>query len=91
MKDNKEEKSLIRSSSVEYVTFIAATGQGGVDAIYANEHKWLTQKMMGTLYSVETHTVNYHLKKIFSDSELDENSVVRNFLITANSGKAYQT
>jgi hypothetical protein len=91
MKDNKEEKSLIRSSSVEYVTFIATTGKGGVDAIYADENIWLTQKMMGTLYSVETHTVNYHLKKIFSDNELDENSVVRNFLITANSGKAYQT
>jgi len=46
---------------------------------------------MGTLYNVETHTVNYHLKKIFIDSELDENSVVRNFRITAQDGKNYYT
>ncbi len=90
-KDNKKEKSLIRSSTAEYLTFIAATGEGGVDAIYADENVWLTQKMMGTLYNVETHTVNYHLKKIFSDSELDESSVIRKFRITAKDGKNYDT
>jgi hypothetical protein len=88
---NKEEKSLIRSSSAEYLTYIAATGEGGVDAIYADENIWLTQKMMGTLYNVETHTINYHLKKIFSDNELDEGSVIRNFRITAKDGKNYDT
>ena len=46
---------------------------------------------MGTLYNVETHTINYHLKKIFSDSELEENSVIRKFRITANDGKTYNT
>lgn len=46
---------------------------------------------MGTLYNVETHTVNYHLKKIFSDSELEEIAVIRNFRITANDGKSYET
>jgi hypothetical protein len=93
MKKNKnnEAKSLIRSSSAEYLTFIAATGEGGVEAIYADENIWLTQKMMGTLYSVETHTINYHLKKIFSDLELEENSVVRNFRITATDGKNYNS
>lgn len=90
-KENKDEKSVIRSSTAEYLTFIAATGDGGVEAIYADENIWLTQKMMGTLYSVETHTVNYHLKKIFLDSELEENSVVRKFRITALDGKNYNT
>jgi hypothetical protein len=91
-KDNKiESNSLIRSSSAEYLTFIAATGEGGIDAIYADETIWLTQKMMGTLYNVETHTVNYHLKKIFTDNELDENSVIRKFRITALDGKNYNT
>jgi hypothetical protein len=90
-KEIKGEKSLIRSSSAEYLTFIAATGEGGVEAIYADENIWLTQKMMGTLYNVETHTINYHLKKIFTDLELDENSVVRNFRITALDGKNYNT
>lgn len=90
-KANKNEVSIVRSSTAEYLTFIAATGEGGVDAIYADENVWLTQKMMGTLYNVETHTVNYHLKKIFSDSELEESAVIRNFRITAKDGKSYDT
>lgn len=90
MKENNK-KSLVRSSSAEYLTFIAATGDGGVDAIYADENIWLSQKMMGALYNVETHTINYHLKKVFNDNELDENSVIRNFRITAQDGKNYNT
>ena len=91
MKENNNKKSLVRSSSAEYLTFIAATGEGGVDAIYADENIWLSQKMMGALYNVETHTINYHLKKVFNDNELDENSVIRNFRITAQDGKNYNT
>lgn len=90
-RETNDKKTLIRSSSAEYLTYIASTGDGGVDAVYADENIWLTQKMMGTLYNVETHTINYHLKKIFSDSELEENSVIRNFRITANDGKNYNT
>lgn len=91
MKKNKADNQLIRSSSVEYLTFIASTGDGGVNAIYQDENIWLSQKMMGELYQVETHTINYHLKKIFVDSELEENSVIRNFRITAEDGKTYNT
>lgn len=47
--------------------------------------------MMGLLYDVETHTINYHLKKVFSDSELVEDAVIRNFRITAADGKSYNT
>lgn len=90
MKKNSNNNSL-RSSSVEYLTFIAATGDGGVNAIYQDENIWLSQKMMGELYQVETHTINYHLKKIFDDSEIEEKSVVRNFRITASDGKNYNT
>ncbi len=91
--DMKEERknSVIRSSSIEYLTFIAATGDGGVNAVYQDENIWLSQKMMGELYHVEPHTINYHLKKIFSDSELEENAVTRNFRITAQDGKSYNT
>ena len=81
----KHEISLVRSSAAEYLTFVAASGQGGVEAVYADENVWLTQKMMGQLYDVETHTINYHLKKVFSDSELQEEAVIRNFRITASS------
>lgn len=59
--------------------------------VYADENIWLSQKMTGILYNIETHTVNYHLKKIFSDHELDEDSVIRDFRITANDGKGYNT
>ena len=86
-----QNKQLIRSSAVEYLSFIASTGQSGVEAIYADENIWLTQKLMAALYDIETHTVNYHLKKIFADSELSEDSVIRNFRITATDGKTYNT
>ncbi|MCF8089995.1 MAG: virulence RhuM family protein [Desulfotignum sp.] len=89
--DIKKVTSLIRSSAAEYLTFVASTGKGGVEAVYSDEDIWLTQKMMGVLYNVETHTVNYHLKKVFSDSELEEDSVIRNFRITAADGKNYNT
>lgn len=85
------EVSLVRSSAAEYLTFVAASGQGGVEAVYADENVWLTQKMMGLLYDVETHTVNYHLKQIFDDAELEPGSVIRKFRITAAAGKTYDT
>ncbi|MFN8772389.1 MAG: RhuM family protein, partial [bacterium] len=84
-------RSLMRSSAAEYLTFVAAAGQGGVEAIYADENVWLTQKMMGLLYDVETQTINYHLKKVFADSELAEEAVIRSFRITAADGKGYDT
>lgn len=91
MRKKKTPAPTIRSSAAEYLTFVAASGEGGVEAVYANEDIWLSQKMMAVLYDVETHTINYHLKKIFSDSELEENSVIRNFRITAKDGKNYNT
>ncbi|KTT25687.1 virulence RhuM family protein [Pseudacidovorax intermedius] len=83
--------AITRSSAAEYLTFVAAAGQGGVEALYADENVWLTQKMMGQLYDVETPTINYHLKKVFADRELVEDAVIRNFRITATDGKTYDT
>lgn len=91
MKKDKREISIVRSSAAEYLTFITATGESDVNAVYYDENVWLTQKMMGLLYNVETHTINYHLKKIFADGEIDENSVIRKFRITATDGKTYNT
>jgi hypothetical protein len=79
--DNKD-MSITRSSAVEYLTFVAAQGNGGVEVVYADEDIWLTQKMMGVLCDVKTHTINYHLKKVFADNELAEDSVIRKFRIT---------
>jgi len=90
-KSGKKETSIVRSSAAEYLTFVAASGKGGVEAVYVDENIWLTQKMMGVLYDIETHTINYHLKKVFADSELEEDSVILNFRITAADGKNYNT
>ena len=91
MAKKKQEVSIFRSSAAEYLTFVAAAGSGGVEAVYADESIWLTQKMMGQLYDVETHTINYHLKNVFVDSELQEEAVIRKFRITAADGKNYDT
>ena len=67
----KKDKITIRSSAAEYLTFITASG---VDAVYADENVWLSQKIMAELYGVAVSTVNEHLKKIFFDSESEEDS-----------------
>jgi hypothetical protein len=59
-KKSGKEVSIVRSSAAEYLTFIAASGTGGIDAVYDDENIWLTQKMMGVLY-VDVRTINYHL------------------------------
>lgn len=87
----KNAVSIVRSSAAEYLTFVAAAGQGGVEAVYADENVWLTQKMLAQLYDVDVRTINYHLKKVFADSELEADSVIRNFRITATDGKSYNT
>ena len=83
--------SLARSSAAEYLSFVAATGQGGVEAVYADENVWLSQKMMGQLYDVDVRTISYHLKNVFAVHELEENSVIQSFRITAADGKSYDT
>jgi hypothetical protein len=87
----KQAVSIARSSAAEYLTFVAASGQGGVEAVFIDGTVWLTQKMMGQLYNVNVRTVSEHLKKIFVDTELQEDSVIRKFRITAADGKSYDT
>lgn len=56
-----------------------------------DENVWLTQKLIAELFNIDVRTVNEHLKNIFNEQELDENSVVRNFRITATDNKEYDT
>ena len=88
-----KDKEKIRSSAAEYLTYAASVGnrQDSIEMRYEDENIWLTQKMMAALYDVDVRTINYHVKKIFSDSELQENSVIRKFRITAADGKSYST
>ena len=89
----KKDQITIRSSAAEYLTYVASVGdqRDSIEMRYEDENIWLTQKMMATLYDVGTNTINYHIKKIFEDSELQENSVIRKFRITASDGKSYNT
>ena len=56
-----------------------------------DENVWLTQKLIAELFKISIPTVNEHFKNIFEEQELAENSVIRNFLITAKDGKNYDT
>jgi len=91
MKTLDAKGDIVRSSAAEYLTFIAAGGAGGIETVYADGDIWLSQKTMAQLYDVGVRTINYHLITIFSDSELQKDSVIRNFRITATDGKIYDT
>jgi len=84
MDENVEEQSQI----------IFYTGEDGavhVGVFYAEENLWLTQKQMAELFGVDVRTVSEHLRNIFDSNELDEQSVIRKFRITAADGKKYNT
>ncbi len=84
----KKDEITIRSSAAEYLTYIAAIGDNpeAIEVRYEDENIWLTQKMLATVYGVEVNTINYHIKKIYEDNELNENSTIRNFRIVQKEG-----
>ena len=93
MESEKKDSALVRSSAAEYLTFVASTGEDkdSIEMRYEDENIWLTQKMMATLYDVSVAAINQHLKKIFEDGELQEEAVIKKYLITATDGKKYNT
>ena len=90
---NKKKEITIHSSAAEYLTYVASTGSNSdsFEMRYEDENIWLTQKMMATLYDVSVSAINQHLKRIFEDNELVEESVIKKYLITASDGKSYST
>ena len=90
---NKKKEITIHSSAAEYLTYVATTGSNSdsFEMRYEDENIWLTQKMMATLYDVSVSAINQHLKRIFEDNELVEESVIKKYLITASDGKSYST
>ncbi len=87
----KKKSVNIASSTAEYLTYVASVGSNddNLEMRYEDENIWLTQKMIATLYDVSVSAVNQHLKTIFKDGELVENSVIKKYLITATDGKKY--
>lgn len=80
------QNELIRSSAAEYLTYIAASGEEGIEIRYQDENIWLTQKMLSSIYEVGLPTINHHINQIFNDNELDKNSTIRNFRIVQKEG-----
>lgn len=89
----KEEEITIHSSAAEYLTYVASVGDNpdSMEMRYEDENIWLTQKMVAVLYDVTVSAINQHLKRIFEDGELLQESVVKKYLITAADGKSYST
>lgn len=72
MSEKKKHAVSIRSFAAAYLTCVVASGEGGVEAAYADEDIWFSQKMMGVLYDVNVRTVSEHLKNIFADNVQQE-------------------
>ena len=86
---NKRKDISIRSSAAEYLTDVAAVGddKDSIEMRYEDENIWLTQKMMATLYDVSPAAINQHIKKIYEDSELEEEATIKKYLIVQTEGK----
>lgn len=85
---SKDNDITIRSAAAEYLTYISSVGEtaSSVELRYEDENIWLTQRLMAELYGVDVRTVNDHIKKIFSDNELQEDATIRNFRIVQTEG-----
>ncbi|MEI8364448.1 MAG: virulence RhuM family protein [archaeon] len=74
------------SEKNSFLLYKSPTGEIKIDVFLHDETIWLTQKKIAELFSVETNTINYHLKEIFKSKELDENSTIRKFRIVQKEG-----
>ena len=86
-----ENKLIIHNSTAEFLIFTQQAGEGGIEVRYEDGSIWLTQKLMAELFNVDVRTISEHLKNIYASGELQEDSVIRKFRITASDGKNYNT
>lgn len=82
---------IIRSSTAEFLIFEQQKEEKGIEVRFEDGDLWLTQKAIGELYNTSKQDISYHLGNIFKDLELEQNSVVKNYLTTASDGKKYKT
>ena len=86
-----EKKLQIRNSTAEFLIFTAQSGKDSIEVRFEKETIWLTQKLMAALFDCSTDNISLHLKNIFIEGELQEDSVTEDFSVTAADGKNYQT
>jgi hypothetical protein len=92
MTKKKPTKSLkIRNSTTEFMLFTAYASKDSIEVRVEEDTVWLTQKAMAKLFGVDVRTVSEHLGNIFQSEELQEESVLRKFRITAADNKQYNT
>lgn len=73
----------------EIILYTTPNGVAKVEVTHEDETFWLSQKQLSELFSVDVRTISEHLGNIFQSGELSEDSVIRNFRITASDGKPY--
>ena len=88
---DKKKKIQIRNSTAEFLIFSNQKGQDGIEVRFEKDTIWLSQKLMAVLFDCSSDNISLHLKNIFKSGELDENSVVEDFSVTASDGKNYKT
>lgn len=89
--NDKNNKLQIRNSTAEFLIFTSQKSENSIDVLVADENVWLTQDMVATLYEKGRSTIAEHLKNLFNDGELEENSTCRKFRRVASNGKEYNT
>lgn len=70
--------------------FKTADGKVSINVNFTDETTWLSVDQMSELFERDKSTISRHIKNIFNECELDNNSVVANFATTASDGKTYQ-
>jgi len=76
----------IRNSTAEFLIFTKQAGENGIEVRVQDGTIWLSQKLMAALFDCSTENIIMHLKSIFTDSELDENSTTKDFLVVQTEG-----
>ena len=74
----------------EVIRYTTEEGSVAIEVNLRDETVWLSQKQMGMLFDRDYKTISKHIRNIFREGELEENSVVAKFATTAADGKTYQ-
>ena len=74
-----------------FIIYTTDDGQVDIEVRLADENVWLTQNSMAELFDTTKQNISLHIKNIFEEKELEENSVVKHSLTTAKDGKNYKT
>ncbi|MEA1962807.1 MAG: virulence RhuM family protein [Patescibacteria group bacterium] len=75
----------------QFIIYKTESGETKIDVHLEDETVWLTQKLMAKLFDTSVPNINMHLKNCYEDGEISKNSVIKDFLITAEDGKNYKT